>query len=175
MKKFILAFALFPLSSAAQASLINHAAAAAIAVGEWTGVGNPVTVDKTAAGVYNGFSSSCTPTATGTTANANDLILGYIFQASTGTTISAASGYTIPTNASTGTCVVSTTAVTANSRIFVQPSSAEGANLSVTCNTTADTGLTAPRLSAKSAGTSFTINLGTFSTNPLCFNYWIEN
>ena len=43
------------------------------------------------------------------------------------------------------------------------------------CNTTADTGLTAPRFSAKSAGTSFTINLGTFSTNPMCFNYWMVN
>jgi len=88
----------------------------------------------------------------------------------------AASGsFSCATNASTGTCVISTTAVTANSRIFIQPSSAEGTNLSVTCNTTSDTGLTAPRLASKSTSTSFTINLGTFATNPVCFNYWIVN
>ena len=88
----------------------------------------------------------------------------------------AASGsFSCATNASTGTCVVSTTVVGANSRIFVQPTSAEGANLSVTCNTSSDTGLAAPRLASKSAGASFTINLGTFATNPVCFNYWIVN
>jgi hypothetical protein len=65
--------------------------------------------------------------------------------------------------------------VTANSAIFVQPSAAAGTLLSVTCNTTADTGLTAPRLASISTGTSFTINLGTFATSPLCFNFWIIN
>ncbi len=90
-------------------------------------------------------------------------------------TAAPSGSFSCATNASTGTCTVNTTAVTANSRIFVMPSAAEGANLSVTCNTTADTGLTAPRLASKSAGTSFTINLGTFSTNPECFNYWIVN
>lgn len=77
--------------------------------------------------------------------------------------------------ASTGTCVINTTAITANSRIFVQPSSAEGSNIGVTCLTSADTGLTAPRLAAKSAATSFTINMGTFTTHPLCFNFWVVN
>ena len=90
--------------------------------------------------------------------------------------VAASSGaFSCATAASAGTCTVNTTAVTANSRIFVQPSAAEGANIGVTCNTTADTGLTAPRISAKVAATSFTINLGTFGTNPLCFNYWIVN
>lgn len=89
--------------------------------------------------------------------------------------VAPAGSFSCATNASTGTCTVNTTAVTANSRIFVMPSAAEGANLSVTCNTTADTGLTAPRLASKSAGTSFTINLGTYSTNPECFSYWIVN
>jgi hypothetical protein len=83
--------------------------------------------------------------------------------------------FSCATNASAGTCVVSTTAVTANSAIFVQPDSSLGSLLSVTCNTTADTALTAPRVSARSAGSSFTITLGTFSTNPLCFSYWIAN
>jgi hypothetical protein len=86
-----------------------------------------------------------------------------------------AGSFSCATNASAATCVVSTTAVTANSAIFVQPSAAAGTLLSVTCNTTADTGLTAPRLASISTGTSFTINLGTFATSPLCFNFWIIN
>lgn len=86
-----------------------------------------------------------------------------------------AGSFSCATNASAGTCVISTTAVTASSAIFVQPDSSLGTLLSVTCNTTADTALTAPRVSARSAGTSFTITLGTFTTNPLCFNYWVVN
>lgn len=88
---------------------------------------------------------------------------------------SLSGAFACATNASTGTCTVNTTAVTTNSRIFVQPNAGEGANLSVTCNTTADTGLVAPRIASKSNGTSFTINLGTFATNPLCFDYWVVN
>jgi len=83
--------------------------------------------------------------------------------------------FSCATNASTGTCVVSTTAVTANSVIQIQPDSTLGTALSVTCNTTADSALTAPRVSARSAGTSFTITLGTFSTNPVCFSYIVIN
>ncbi len=90
--------------------------------------------------------------------------------------LAAPSGsFSCATNASTGTCTVTTSAVTAASAIFVQPDSSLGSLLSVTCNTTADTGLTAPRVSARSAATSFTITLGTFATNPLCYNYWIVN
>jgi len=79
------------------------------------------------------------------------------------------------TAASGGTCTINTSAVTSASAIFVQPDSSLGSLLSVTCNTTADTGLTAPRVSARSANTSFTITLGTFSTNRLCFDYWVVN
>lgn len=83
--------------------------------------------------------------------------------------------FSCATNASAATCVISTTAMTVNSAVFVQPDSSLGTLLSVTCNTTADTGLVGPRVSARSGGTSFTITLGTFSTNPLCFSYWIVN
>lgn len=83
--------------------------------------------------------------------------------------------FSCATNASTGTCVISTTAVTASSVIQIQPDSTLGTALSVTCNTTADSGLTAPRVSARSAGTSFTITLGTFTTNPQCFSYIVVN
>jgi hypothetical protein len=44
----------------------------------------------------------------------------------------------------------------------------------VTCNTTADAP-TAPRIASISNGVSFTINLGTFSTNPECYFYDITN
>ena len=80
--------------------------------------------------------------------------------------------FSCATNASTGTCQVNTTAVTANSVIQIQPDSTLGTALSVTCNTTADSGLTSPRVSARSAGTSFTITMGTYSTNPECFSSW---
>ncbi len=83
--------------------------------------------------------------------------------------------FSCATNASTGTCTVNTTAVTANSVIQIQPDSSLGTALSVTCNTTADSGLTAPRVSARSAGTSFTITLGTFTSNPQCFSFLVIN
>ena len=77
--------------------------------------------------------------------------------------------------ATAGTCQINTTQVTANSNIFVQPSAAASARLSVTCNPASDVGLTAPRLASIDAGVSFTINLGTYSVHPLCFNYWITD
>jgi hypothetical protein len=87
----------------------------------------------------------------------------------------ASSGaFSCATNASAATCVISTTAVTANSRIFVQESAAEGTNLSVTCNT-APTVTPAILLASKSAATSFTINMPTITVNPACFVYWIVN
>jgi hypothetical protein len=87
----------------------------------------------------------------------------------------AAGAFSCATNASAGTCVISTTAVTANSEIFITPNDAEGARLSVTCNTGLTTPSAAPLLASKSAGTSFTINLGTVTTNPACFDYFIIN
>ena len=82
--------------------------------------------------------------------------------------------FSCDTGTSAGTCVIDTSAIAATSEVFVQPSSA--ATISgVTCNTTADTGLTAPRLASQTATTSFTINLGTFTVNPECFNFFIVN
>jgi hypothetical protein len=43
----------------------------------------------------------------------------------------------------------------------------------VTCNTNNVLPATAPLLGLRSAATSFTINVGTFTTNPLCFSYFI--
>lgn len=90
-------------------------------------------------------------------------------------TAAPAGSFSCATNASTGTCVVNTTAVTANSQIFVQEDDSLGTRLGVTCNTNNVLPATAPLLGARSGGTSFTINLGTFSVNPLCFSYHIVN
>lgn len=104
-------------------------------------------------------------TATGTAANPSVVSCS----------AAAAGIFSCATNASTGTCVIDTTAITANSTVLVQPDSSLGSALSVTCNTTADTGLTAPRVGARTSGTSFTLELGTFSSNPVCFSYFIIN
>jgi hypothetical protein len=74
--------------------------------------------------------------------------------------------------AASGSVVVDTTAVTANSEIQITFDSSLGAALSVTCNTTYD----APYVSARTAGTSFTISaVSNPSTNPACYSYTINN
>ena len=84
---------------------------------------------------------------------------------------SAAAGAFV-VDASASTVVVSTTAVTNNSRIFVFFDSGLGAELSVTCNTTIPAlyGVT-----ARTAATSFTLTATAPVTNPACFSYWIVN
>lgn len=81
------------------------------------------------------------------------------------------------TNASTGTCQVNTTIVTANSQIFITQNAADGgaSQLNVTCNTASTLPGAAPILASKSAGASFTLNMGTITTNPACFEYIIVN
>jgi len=79
----------------------------------------------------------------------------------------------VPTAATTYT--VNTTAVTANSQIFIQQdtSATLGTRLGVTCNTTVSTAL--PLLTAKVAGTSFTFSLTAPAVNPACFSYLVVN
>ncbi len=73
------------------------------------------------------------------------------------------------------TVVVSTTAVTANSQIFVMFDSSLGTRLGVTCNTTPAT-VAFLSVSARTAATSFTAAIsGTIGTNPGCFSYHIVN
>lgn len=70
--------------------------------------------------------------------------------------------------------VVNTTAVTANSQIFVQEDETLGTKLGVTCNT----GILAnpPAISARTAGTSFTVSITAgLAVNPVCFSYHIVN
>jgi len=72
--------------------------------------------------------------------------------------------------------VVNTTAVTANSEITITEDASLGSRLSVTCNTQSSLTLGTPRVSARVAGTSFTVIVDVApTTNPLCFNYKIVN
>ena len=72
--------------------------------------------------------------------------------------------------------VVNTTAVTANSQILVVQDQSLGTRLSVTCNTQSDLVVGTPEVSARSAGTSFTVIVPVApTTDPLCFNYLIVN
>ncbi len=68
--------------------------------------------------------------------------------------------------------IVDTTAVSANSQITLTFDSSLGTKLRVTCNNTAQQ----PYVSARTAGTSFTISVpGNFTTNPGCISYSITN
>lgn len=89
-------------------------------------------------------------------------------------TAAPAGAFSCATAASGTTCQVNTTAVTANSVIIVQQVVSEGTRLSVTCNTASVLPAT-PLLLSKSAGASFTLTMGTITTNPGCFDYWIIN
>lgn len=84
---------------------------------------------------------------------------------------SAAAGSFVVDAAAT-TTVVSTTAITANSQVFVFYDSSLGARLGVTCNTTIPAlyGVT-----ARTAATSFTLTSSAPITNPACFGYLIVN
>jgi hypothetical protein len=84
---------------------------------------------------------------------------------------SAAAG-SVAVPAAGTTLVVNTTAVTANSQIMLTFDSSLGTKLGVTCNTTANQ----PTVSARTAGTSFTITMsGSITTNPDCLSYSILN
>jgi hypothetical protein len=91
---------------------------------------------------------------------------------------SAAAGmFSCATNASTATCQINTTAVTALSVIGIIQDAADGgaSQLNVTCETTYSLPSTAPLLASKNPGVSFTINLGTVTTHPACFEYTLQN
>lgn len=77
------------------------------------------------------------------------------------------------TIAATATTVqVNTSAVTANSQILLMYDASLGTRLGVTCNTTEPAlyGVT-----ARTAGTSFTITATASTVNPACFSYIVEN
>jgi hypothetical protein len=71
------------------------------------------------------------------------------------------------------TVVVDTTAITGSSTVLVQEDPSLSTALSVTCNATAATA--PPTISARTAGTSFTITTTAPTTNPRCFSYVLVN
>lgn len=91
---------------------------------------------------------------------------------------SAAGGlFSCSTSATTGTCQVNDSAVTANSSISITQNQADGgaSQLNVTCNTTNVLNTSKPLLVSKTASVGFTINLGTVTSNPACFEFSIVN
>lgn len=86
----------------------------------------------------------------------------------------AAGSAAVPTGASP-TLQINTTAVTANSQIFVNDDESLGAKLGVTCNTSIAT-LTNPVVTARSAAASFTVQINaTIAVNPACISWLIVN
>ena len=107
-----------------------------------------------------GMTSSKYATATNCNSSASPAVCG-----------SAAAG-SVTIAASSSSVVVDTSAVTASSQITVTFDSSLGTKLRVACNTTAQQ----PYVSARTAGTSFTISVGSdFLTHPGCFSYSIVN
>lgn len=88
----------------------------------------------------------------------------------------AAAAGAVVIDAAATSVVVSTTAVSANSEIFIQNDSSLGTRLSVTCNTQSSLVLGTPRVTARTAGTSFTVTIEAGpTTNPLCLNFKLVN
>jgi hypothetical protein len=87
---------------------------------------------------------------------------------------SAAAG-AVTIAAGSTTVVVNTTAVTGNSEIFLQADDSLTI-AATTCNSTLATLVGGLAVTARTAGTSFTISFnGTILTNPLCISYHIIN
>lgn len=84
----------------------------------------------------------------------------------------ASGGVAVPLGANQ-TLVVNTTAVTANSQIHITEDESLGTRLGITCDTTLPTG--APIVTARTAGTSFTIQVPFTTTNQACISYTVVN
>jgi len=103
-------------------------------------------------------------TATNCTSSASPAVCA---SAASGTAVIAASATTV---------VVNTTAVTANSEIMITEDQGLGTKLSVTCNTQSLLVVGTPRVTARTAGTSFTVGVDVAPTaNPICFSYTVVN
>lgn len=87
----------------------------------------------------------------------------------------AAAGSVVIAGAATSV-VVNTTAVTANSQVFAMIDRSLGTRLSVTCDTTSDLTTGSPAITARTAGTSFTVAVPVApAANPMCLSYFIVN
>jgi hypothetical protein len=87
----------------------------------------------------------------------------------------AAGNFAIPVGLNQ-TLQVNTTALTANSQIFIQSDDTLGTKLGVTCNSTLATLVGGMAVTSRSAGASFTVTLsGTSATNPVCASFFLMN
>lgn len=144
-------------------------------------------------GVGGGGTGSSTPLGGILVGNGSDFIKSLIVGSGlsfNGTTLAVATSTNCSSSASPAVCgsapsgsvamatggstlVVNTTAVTANSQIFVIGDSSLGTRLGITCNTA--TGRIYS-INARTAGTSFTIKSSANPvTNKACLSYWIVN
>jgi hypothetical protein len=88
----------------------------------------------------------------------------------------ASAGFVAIPTGTNPTLVVDTTNIATTSKIFLTPDSTLGTALSVTCNSTLATLAGGTAITARTAGTSFTISFnGTVSTNPVCLSYLLVN
>lgn len=115
--------------------------------------------------VGNGLSFDGTTLAVATSMNCNSSASPAVCGSSPSGSVAMATGGS--------TLVINTTAVTANSQIFVTEDYSLGTRLGITCNTT--TGRIYS-ISARTAGTRFTIKSSANpATNKACLSYWIVN
>lgn len=88
----------------------------------------------------------------------------------------AAGAIAFPTGVTSVALIVNSSAVTANSEIHVFSDDSLGARLGVTCNSTLATLVGGMAITARSAGTSFTVTYnGSITANPLCATFIIVN
>lgn len=126
-------------------------------------------------GLANGTCTTLAPvSASAITGNTFNTGTNCANGASPAVCVAAASGAVAVPTGTNPTLTINTTAVTANSRIFV--SIDESLTIAATtCNTTLST-LIQPVVTARTAGTSFTIQIGAvIATNPACVSYLVMN
>lgn len=135
----------------------------AVQINKADGTTNVVTLDTT--GSILSVVGALKSTTMQTTANCTS--------AASPATCTASSAGSVVMAATTSTIVVNTSVVTASSQIFAIQDNGLGTKLSVTCNTSAAMN---PYVSARSAGTSFTVKVDIAPTvNPLCLSFFIVN
>lgn len=122
-------------------------------------------------------SGTTTGLTVGTVTGTSSTMAGYATAVNCSTTACAAAsaGATIIAAAAT-TVTISTTAITANSQVLVSEDASLGTRLGVTCNTQSSLVLGTPRVTTRTAATSFVVSIDVGpTTNPMCLNWWIVN
>jgi hypothetical protein len=143
----------------------NNSALHALSVGSTSTPGGGAALDVTGGSRSSTFVNAATyVTATNCSSSASPAVCG---SAAAGSVVIAAAGTTVTVN---------TTAVTANSQIFLLADDTLGTKLGVTCNSTLATLVGGLAVTARTGGTSFQITSGTTpAVNPLCLSYFIVN